>query len=220
MSGNFDRVAWWYDGLARLVFGRVQQRAAAHFLAQMPAQGRVLLVGGGSGELLLRLQRQRPELEVWYAEASRAMLRRARRRWQVATPAAKAVHWWEGDAAELPPDLRFAAIITPFVLDLYAPTALQALMQRLDRLLLLGGCWLQTDFQLPVGWGRYPARLLLALMYRLFRLTADIEARQLPPMAAAFEALGYERSQQQAFWGGFILSEVRLKKSPLGATLS
>ena len=50
---SFDRVAPYYDRLARLVFGGSIRRAQRHFLSQVPAAARVLLVGGAPGGCFL-----------------------------------------------------------------------------------------------------------------------------------------------------------------------
>ncbi len=81
-SGDFDRVAWCYDALAKLAFGGRLQRAqgAALQAGLPPGAPRVLVLGGGAGWVLTEILRLRPGARVLYLEASVQMLARAQRR--------------------------------------------------------------------------------------------------------------------------------------------
>jgi hypothetical protein len=46
--------------------------------------------------------------------------------------------------------------------------------------------------------------LLLTVMYRFFRLTANIEAQQLPPWPTELIQLGLSRQWQMPFFGGMV----------------
>ena len=64
---GFDRVAWFYDGLALLVFGSAQraaQRAALRGLTL--GRPHVLILGGGTGWVLGEVLRRVPAATVLY----------------------------------------------------------------------------------------------------------------------------------------------------------
>lgn len=185
---GFDRVAWFYDALAALVFGpalRNTQRAA---LVGLPTDAaHVLILGGGTGWVLAEVLRRCPAATVLYLEASPRMLRRARAR---TSPGQLArVEFRHGTQAALAQAETFDAVITFFVLDCIATPDLPAALNRLRAALRPGGRWLLADFR-PArrGW-RW---LLLAAMFWFFRLTTRLRARELPDFAAALRERGLQ----------------------------
>ncbi|MDQ2792833.1 MAG: class I SAM-dependent methyltransferase [Bacteroidota bacterium] len=195
---GFDRVAWFYDALAGLVFGpalRNTQRAA---LAGLPAGApHLLILGGGTGWVLAEVLHQSPAATVLYLEASPRMLAKARARLQ---PEQRAqVEFRHGTQQALAPDEMFDAVLTFFVLDCLAASELPAALDRLRAALRPGGRWLLADFR-PAhrGW----RRLLLGAMFWFFRLTTGLRARELPDLAAALTARGLRGTVQGRFYGG------------------
>lgn len=198
---GFDRVAWCYDALASLVFGPAQRRAQQAALAGLPAAAapHVLILGGGTGWVLLELLRHRPRATVLYLEASPKMLARARARLARECPqAAGQVAFRHGTQAALPPAERFDAVITFFVLDCIPLPELPAALAQIRRTQQPGAPWLLADFR-PArrGW----RRLLLAAMYRFFQLTTGLRARALPDLRAALGGLGLHPQETHLFFG-------------------
>src|SRR5689334_9161862 len=76
---RFDRVAWVYDAMAGVVFGKSIFASQSHFLDRIPDDANVLILGGGTGKILKRLFSIKPRCHVWYIEASSQMISRARR---------------------------------------------------------------------------------------------------------------------------------------------
>ncbi|WP_345058963.1 class I SAM-dependent methyltransferase [Hymenobacter glaciei] len=195
---GFDRVAWCYDALVALVFGpalRNTQRAA---LAGLPTGApHVLILGGGTGWVLVEVLRLCPAATVLYLEASRHMLVRARARLSLAQLAQ--VEFRHGTQVALAPSEAFDAILTFFVLDCIATADLPDALGRLHTALRPGGRWLLADFR-PArrGW----RRLLLAAMFWFFRLTTRLRARELPDLAAAMAAQGLRGEAMGQFYRG------------------
>lgn len=207
-DAGFDRMAAFYDPLARLVFGRALLRAQqAALAAGLPAGApRVLVVGGGTGWVLLEVLRRRPQARVLYLEAAPNMLARARARLARQRPAAAAqVEFRVGTEAALTPADTFEAVVTFFVLDLFEPARLRQLMARLDAARRPAAPWLLADFAVPhTGW----QRALLAVMYWFFRLTTGIGARTLPPLPAELARLGLRQAYEARFFGGMVEASV------------
>jgi ubiquinone/menaquinone biosynthesis C-methylase UbiE len=87
---------WLYAWMARGSLLRlIYRRFAADLAASLPTGAQVLDVGTGPGYLPALLARERPDLDLWGLDFSRAMIRRARRR----HPAQK---WLVADAQALP----------------------------------------------------------------------------------------------------------------------
>ena len=202
-DAGFDRLAAFYDPLARLVFGRALVRAQRAALAGLPEGApRVLIIGGGTGWVLGEIWRQRPAAHVCYLEASPRMLARARAWQQRHAPArgAQVAFRLGTEAALLPPE-AYDAVLTFFFLDLFDANRLRAVLARLAAVRRPGAPWLLADFRNAAGWWQ-PA--LLAFMYRFFRLTTGIGARRLPPIHAELARLGLRQQEQRLFFGGMI----------------
>lgn len=202
-DSGFDRVAPFYDALARLVFGNVLNEAQAAFLPVVMPEAKILIVGGGSGWLLEQILTTCAPRKVVYLEASGRMLHRARRR----VREDGRVHFRHGTERSLLPDEQFDAVFTPFVLDLFSEKRLVGhLLPSLYAALRPGGKWFCTDFFRPdTAWKAF----LLQSMYRFFRLTASIEARRLPDWPRLLEEeLRLSRVADRLFWKGFIRSGV------------
>lgn len=181
---TFDRIAPVYDALTRLVFGRQLQRAQTELLGSvaLPDRGAsILIVGGGTGFLLLEVLRKFPRCRVLHLEASGEMNRRATRRLlrkYTSGTVPETVDFRTGNETTLGADEQFDLILLPFVLDLFTETSLKThFLPRLQVATAPGGQWLVTDFVNSSG-GHH--RALLWVMFRFFRLTAGIEALHLP----------------------------------------
>ena len=195
---GFDRVAWFYDALAALVFGPALRNTQLAALAGLPVGApHVLILGGGTGWVLAEVLRRCPAATVLYLEASPNMLARAQARLQPRQLAQ--VEFRHGTQAALAPNEAFDAVITFFVLDCIATPELPAALDRLRAALRPGGRWLLADFR-PAqrGW----RRLLLAAMFWFFRLTTRLRARELPDFAAALAARGLRGQPQGHFYAG------------------
>ena len=213
---SFDRVAPFYDRLARLVFGSSIQRAQRHFLNQVPPAARVLLVGGGTGWLLPYVLEKPEVAHVTYLEASAVMLALAQQKaHDVRSSTTASIRWLHGDERQLTPDDRYDVVITNFVLDMYAGTALDQLMERLLNHLHPAGCWLFADFRLSGKQRhRWWQRLMAQAMYVFFHLAAGINRQELPFYGRHFAALGLRLVREKTFFGDFIVSRVYQSAEP------
>src|SRR5436853_3031911 len=80
MAG-YDNVAWFYDHLAAVVYGRALLRAQQYLADAIPPGARVLIAGGGTGWILEKMAAVHPSgLIIVYTEPSEKMMAKARRR--------------------------------------------------------------------------------------------------------------------------------------------
>lgn len=194
-----------YDLLARAVFGRSLERAQTVFLDRIPVGASVLIVGGGTGRLLEPLLTGNSFARIVYLEASARMLARATRR-VLNRHVPGTVVFRLGDESALPADERFDVIITPFVLDLFTANTLRIqLLPRLRNALKPGGQWLVTDFVPAVHWKQ---KTLIQAMIWFFRLTANIEARQLADWQSLLAETNLTLQKRQSQVGGLVSAEV------------
>jgi tRNA (cmo5U34)-methyltransferase len=206
-DSGFDRVASFYDPLAKLVFGSSLQDAQRWLLPCIPSSSTILIIGGGSGWLLQQVLEHTSPVRIVYLEASGKMLQLAQQQ-NLAPPVVEFRH---GTDADLPPHEEFDIIITPFLLDLFPEERLSRLMQRLYGVLDPGGLWLFADFwpvqQKPPLW----QKLLAKSMYLFFGLLSDVQGRKLPDYRRHFDELGLKEKQCVGFYKGFVQSKIYRK---------
>ena len=205
MGNGFDWISPVYDALAFVVFGRKLQQAQLTFLNQIPDKATILLVGGGTGWLLEHVLTQCKPRRVVYLELSGQMVAKASQR-MVKNAVLGSVEFRVGDVRDLSTDEQFDIVITPFVLDLFPESILQTdVIPRLLRILKPTSLWLVTDFVTTHVWWQ---KALLWSMIRFFRLTAGIEATQLPDWQRFLAEAGLIRQESQPHVGGMVRAEV------------
>ncbi|ALD21462.1 class I SAM-dependent methyltransferase [Hymenobacter sp. DG25A] len=200
-DAGFDRVAAFYDPLARLVFGRSLLRAQQLALEGLPAGApRVLIIGGGSGWVLREVLQRRPAAHILYLEASPAMLHRAQQTvQQYCSGQQQQVELRLGTEDSLLPGEAFDVIVTFFFLDLFPVARLRHIVSRLAAARQPQAPWLLADFAPPhTAW----QKLLLASMYRFFGLTTGIQGRKLPPIREELARVGLSPTTHHTVFGG------------------
>jgi tRNA (cmo5U34)-methyltransferase len=204
-GSGFDWISPVYDALAFVVFGSKLQQAQLTFLNQIPNDAAILLVGGGTGWLLEQVLTQCKPRRLLYLELSAQMVALASQR-MVKNGVLGSVEFRVGDVRDLPTDEQFDILITPFVLDLFPESILQTdIIPQLLRILKPTSLWLATDFVTTNVWWQ---KALLWIMIRFFRLTAGIEAAQLPDWQRLLAEAGLIRQQNQPQVGGMVRAEV------------
>lgn len=210
-SFSFGRTAWFYDFLARLVFGGAIRRSQTALLPFIPAQARVLIVGGGTGWLLEDLARRTGNLKIVYLELSSRMLARAQKKLGHLPSHLLVVEFRQGTETDLKPEEIFDVIFTPFVLDLYSEMELQTMLKNLQQHLSPGGLWLLTDFFIAphlTGWQKYWRHRLAQTMYLFFGWLIGLPTRTLPNLELLLQKLALKHINTQPFYFGFIQARV------------
>lgn len=196
VDSNFDRLAWIYDPLARMVFGRSIVESQTHFLDRIAPGSSVLIVGGGTGWILEELFSQTSNCEVWYVEASEKMLRKSRR-----YGISGKVHFILGDWRNLPAQ-KFDVVVTNYFLDLFSDQTLAEVIRVIGDVLNTGGMWLMTDFTQSRKWHA----AMLTAMYLFFHALCRIEASNLPAWEEAMSRAGFRPAASKFTYGGFMKS--------------
>ncbi|WGQ11640.1 class I SAM-dependent methyltransferase [Pedobacter gandavensis] len=220
MKNNYDKIARYYDRLSRLVFFKSQVNAQIDQLHYLPEKGRVLIVGGGTGWILEAIAKVVPEgLHLVYVEISAKMMALSKER----AVAGNTVDFVNLGIEDFYTDQPFDVICTPFLFDNFSEESAVMVFHHLDSMLRKGGLWFHTDFDLVVNKGGNDDRkpdvgdwwktVFLALMYRFFKLIAQVEASKLINMRPYFEAADYQVLEQKHYYRKFIQSLVLEKSS-------
>jgi tRNA (cmo5U34)-methyltransferase len=207
-DSGFDRIAWIYDFLAFLVFGRTLNNAQKALLPKIPRNSRILIIGGGSGWLLREIVLQCQPRHVLYVEASAQMLQLSRSQVQSLGEEAP-VEFRLGNEKVIQLSDEVDVVICPFFLDLFTTERLRnSILPRLTQSLSADGIFLITDF---VPSKSTFHQLLIQIMYWFFGQIARIEANQLPPYDLLLNELPLRKSFFQSSQGGLIESSIWIK---------
>jgi ubiquinone/menaquinone biosynthesis C-methylase UbiE len=202
MSSGFDRLAPYYDSLARLVFGKSIRRCQTMYLHKIPAAASVLILGGGTGWLLEELLKINHGCEVWYVESSEKMIERARAR--VRSASTRTIHFVHGTEKNLRhlSEVQFDAVITNFYFDLFDEEGLNVALFDVENRIQAGAVLLVSEFVDRKWW----MRLLLFLMYAFFRLVGAMKTKSLPDWQKQLLRMGFVKTYSSSFYFGFIQS--------------
>jgi tRNA (cmo5U34)-methyltransferase len=199
ISTGFDRLAPIYTVLTKIVFGGRVQRAQLHFLTQITRNDHVLILGGGSGDLLKALLEKHSGLIVDYIDISPKMLGLARKKVNKTSN----VNFIEGTERNIP-ETAYSLVITNFYLDLFTDSIVAQVITTIKKSLRPDAKWLATDFVNESAW----QRIMLWVMYRFFRMTTGIEATRLPNWTSVLTKSGMQELDSAKFYKGFIKSSV------------
>jgi tRNA (cmo5U34)-methyltransferase len=194
---GFDRIAFVYDFLAKLVFGEAIKESQKYFLNKISNYSNVLILGGGSGWLLAELLEIKPNCEVWYIEASEKMISLSKSK----IKNEQTVHFIHGTEQDIPLSIKYDVVITNFYLDLFTDHQLENVVTKIQSSTKLGAHWIITDF---VDNNKWWQKVMLKVMYRFFRITCNIESHQLPEWNRFIEKTGVKEIESKRFYRGFI----------------
>ncbi|UII34244.1 class I SAM-dependent methyltransferase [Fulvivirga ulvae] len=202
---NFNSVAFVYDTLARVVFGKSIQKAQTSLLYSITKESKVLILGGGTGFILQELDKLRLSLKITYVEPSSAMMKRAKKKLPFRTIV---VDFVQDTHEAVSNDGDFDVVITNFFLDVFPADRLSEVVQEVSLLIGKNGVWLLTDFVRTDMWWQ---KVLIKLMYLFFRVTAGLEGNQLLNFEDYLHEKGYKSVKHKYFYNGMIRSDIYKK---------
>lgn len=216
-SANFDRIARPYRWLEYLTFGSALWRCRTHFLPELTQRSNILhnalVLGDGDGRFTAALLAALPQLHVDAVDSSPVMLRLLTQRAHTASPDAstrlRTLHANALTFAQaLPADTRYDLIVTHFFLDCLTQSEVESLTLTLAPHLRPGALWHFSDFHIPTGPMRFPARALVRSLYLAFRILTGLRITHLPDHTAALAAAGFTRTSQNLPLAGILTTEL------------
>ncbi len=205
MQNNYDTIAFGYDFLSRLIFGKAQVKAQTALLPHIRNGARILIAGGGTGWILEEINKIHSSgLEIVYIERSNQMLVRSKKR----NCGLNKVIFIQKGIEEICLKNEFDVIITGFFLDNFNQPKVEFIFNQLSSGLKSGGRWFFTDFKLNPGKWYLWQQLMLKIMYFFFRVVCKIEATQLIDTIPIFRKNNYRPIFMLSAYGNFIHSIV------------
>lgn len=207
MLNNYDRIAPYYDRLSRMIFLKSQVNAQIDQLKYLPHQGRVLIVGGGTGWILEEIAKVKPEgLKITYVEIAEKMIDLAKKR----NLGENEVLFFHSGIEDFDTAQDFDVILTPFLFDNFEHERAMFVFEKLDNCLVKSGLWFWVDFSTS-GSGGWWKHALLKTMYGFFRLIKMVEANHLVDITPFFLQRDYKQIQTKHYYGDFIKAVIYQK---------
>ena len=207
MATNYDKIAWFYDLLSRLVYGKYIIKSQVCLLKYVPTNSNILIVGGGTGWILEELSTlYNSGLTIDYVESSAKMIALSKKRWA----GDNMVHYINLPIENFTAGHPYDVIMTPFLFDNFQPDKATLVFNNLSRQLKNNGIWLYADFVYNETEGTWWQKLLLKIMYLFFRITCNIETSEIENMEGLFKG-HYQKIFESWFYGKFIRSQAYQK---------
>jgi SAM-dependent methyltransferase len=206
---DFNLIARPYRWLEYLTLGRALQRCRTRYLPQLRDRRRALVLGDGDGRFLAQLLAHNPHLGADAVDTSTTMLRLLRQRSEAATPDANnrlSLH--HSNALTFALAGRYDLVVTHFFLDCLTQAEVNTLVTRVASALAPGALWLVSDFRIPTGLMRLPARALIRGLYFAFGVFTGLRTIKLPDHATPLTQSRLIRIAQQHSFAGLLTTEL------------
>ena len=99
-------------------------------------------------------------------------------------------------------------VVTHFFLDCLTEPELQSLITHIAPALTPNAFWLLSDFRIPNGLMRLPAKTLIRTLYFAFRILTGLRTTHLPGHATALTQAGLIRISQHVSLAGLLITEL------------
>jgi SAM-dependent methyltransferase len=206
---NFDPIARPYRWLEYLTLGKSLESCRLHYLPQLRDRRHALVLGDGDGRFLTQLLAHNPYIQVDAVDTSTTMLQLLRQRSEAATPnAAIRLRTHHANALTVPLEDSYDLVVSHFFLDCLTQAELDSLISRIVPALTPGALWLISDFRIPTGLMRLPAKLLIRILYLGFRLLTGLRTTRLPDHATALTRAGLTRISHHHRLAGLLTTEL------------
>lgn len=190
---DYSKIAPVYQLLSRLVFGKTLINAQLKALTKTNLGGKLLICGGGDGEILKHLQFFKGE--ITFLELSAKMIDLARKKTD------RNITFANTDFFNFQPSEKYDVILLPFLLDNFSELQMQLAAQKLASLLATNGeIWVIDFTETPNFW----QRSLMFLMYSFFKVVANVKVNKLPAIEMNMNNCGFLKVDEIFFYGRFI----------------
>lgn len=185
-KNNFDKVAFCYDTLVSLFFQNDLYKAQIAYLSHIKEGSSVMIIGGGTGKILVALDELNLGLTVHYIEPSIKMLRKAQN--QPLSSRLK-MNYINDRFENYRADDQVDVVCTFFFLDLFREEELSVIIDSIKNKLKIGAIWLHADFHLEKG-SSAVNHLLVKMMLVFFKLTSNLSSNKLLRFVPYIEKTG------------------------------
>ncbi|MCO6461590.1 MAG: class I SAM-dependent methyltransferase [Saprospiraceae bacterium] len=206
---NYNRIARTYDFLSRIVFWGAQQKIQKGLIKWLKNGDNILIVGGGSGWILEEIAKLNlAKIKITYVEESSKMIQLTRRR-QFQTSHVEII---QADIFELKIREKFDVIFTPFLFDHFNKEESQYLFEKLNKCANKSALWINTDFSLNSGAGKWWKKIYMAIIYIFFKWAIHIKNSELTELDPIIIKKGYSKLFEKYTYMNFIHGSIWQKE--------
>ncbi|MCY7409914.1 MAG: class I SAM-dependent methyltransferase [Chitinophagales bacterium] len=203
MKNSFNLIAPFYDSLSSLVYGKNLINAKKAFLNKISSGSQILLMGGGTGNILNELFHSVPDITIDFVEPSSAMIEIAEK--NLTAQFRSQVNFVCGDHHSIPKEKKFDVVTSFFVIDCFKQNEAIEFGIAITSRLKENGVWLFSDFFYT---NNKLQHLLIWVMYRFFKVIAKISSNKLPDYELLFQQLHFSVEEEKTFMKGMIQTKV------------
>lgn len=193
---NFNFIAPFYDLLVRIFFGRSLQIAQQFHLKKIKPEDKVLILGGGTGQVLYWLP---ASCEVTFLDVSEVMIKKAKKKGKA--------HFIQADFIDYSMDQKFDWIVCSFFLDCFDVKVLNAVLDKIYKMIETKGSLIITDFIISNTRQKWFSRS----MVWGFQWVANLQANKLHPIQKIVRNAGFILNDDHIFLRGFVFSDIYKK---------
>jgi ubiquinone/menaquinone biosynthesis C-methylase UbiE len=169
-------------------------------------------LGDGDGRFLAQLLVCNPQVNADAVDISATMLQLLRQRSEATAPdVTLRLRTHQANALTFAlqgSEASYDLVVTHFFFDCLTQPELNTLITRIAPTLAPGALWLISDFRIPTGPMRIPAKLLIRSLYLAFRLLTGLRTTRLPDHATPLKQSGLTRISQQHRLAGLLTNEL------------
>jgi ubiquinone/menaquinone biosynthesis C-methylase UbiE len=200
MATNYDKIAGSYDLIRKIVLGNTIVKAQENLLKFIPANSRILIVGGGTGWILDKITAIYSNgLKIDYVESSAKMITLSKKR----KLQSNEINFIHQPIEVYATDEKYDVILTPFLFDNFNWDKAGIIFTLLNSYLKNDGVWLYADFVYDENNIQLWQKILLKAMYLFFKITCNIETQELINMNGFFNTLYYP-IEEKTYYHNFI----------------
>ncbi len=203
---DFKYISFFYDPLARLVFGNNLANAKKQFIDRVKPGSVILIFGGGTGDILNDMLSEISNCTIDFIEPSSGMIRMAKKK--LHPEYTHRVNFIHGNQICIPNNMQYDAVAVFFVLDVFKQQEALVVSIQLNASLKKDGIWLFADFFPALN---YFQKWMMRIMYLFFKVTTGISASRLPEYESIFTQNRLTLTHEKYFLNGWVRSKVYLK---------
>jgi ubiquinone/menaquinone biosynthesis C-methylase UbiE len=206
---NFNRIARPYRWLEYFTLGLSLQHCRTHFLPNLRDCKHALIFGDGDGRFLAKLYTANPTLRATAVDTSATMLDLLRHRCEAVAFSVKTrLRTCNHSALDHAPSSKTDLVIAHFFFDCLTQFELDTLIGRIAKNVRPNATWLISDFRIPTGPMRLPARLFIRILYLAFRILTGLRTTALPDHATPLSRAGFTRISHHHSLAGILTTEL------------
>lgn len=201
---SFNFIAPFYDRLVKLVYGNKLNIAQEHFLSSLKKDSTILIIGGGTGEIIKSIDEKVSGCHLIYLDASEKMIQLAHRN----KPRFNVVEFYQSSVFDYSSSQKVDIVITPYFFDLFSKSEILKIMKTIKPHLNPMAQWLNVDFVKAGFW----QKIQLGSMYLFFKLVAGVKNTSLVEMDEIFADFDFILVKQKCFFKPRITASLYMLK--------